>query len=209
MSKRRVIVEPEEEPVNPVQKTVADSKSNVVFLISILCIRCSRMTQLVLHSRELPEWVREFLLTVRWDKPDEPFTEANRSQNWDKDKEAMKRGLQLQLLCESPKVKNKKKTTENKCLAPDHVLKSLRKQYPTENIQPGMLYELNQKHIVQSMGQVITAYGELISAEPKFIMADTVLSVGRISIMEHWRDEVMKRKADKDKWNKEMNRQIK
>lgn len=194
MSKRRVEIEPEIENISKVQQTVADSKSNVVFMVSIICVRCSRIHTLMLHSKEMPDWAREFLLTVPWDSPNEVFTEAARSKKSDKNKGAIKRALQLQLLCEPPEVWSGKKLIANKCLAPDSILKNLREEHPNEKIEPGILHALNQKHIAASMGQVISGYGELISAEPKFISANTILSTGRISIMEHWRDEVAQKK---------------
>lgn len=194
MSKRRVEIEPEVESESKVQQTIADSKSNVVFMITIICVRCSRIHSLLLHSKEMPEWAREFLLTVPWDSPNEVFTEAARSKKSDKNKAAIKRALQLQLLCEPAEVWSGKKLVVNKCLAPESILQNLQEDHPNEKIEPGLLHALNQKHIAASMGQVISGYGELISAEPKFIAGNTILSTGRISIMEHWRDELTTKK---------------
>ena len=207
MSKRKIKVEPEEEhsheePPAKAKLVSVDTKrhigpatteTNVLYAITIVCIRCSHITSILLNSSELPVWAREFLLSIRWDKPNEPFTEADRNVNWDKDKAASKRSLQLQALCE-PNTwpvydDSKKKGKTNKCVR-DAVLESLREQYPDETIETGVLYRLNMAKTEESMGQVVTQYGNLISAEPRFIAANTVISTGRISIMEHWRDEI-------------------
>jgi hypothetical protein len=162
----------------------ANDATNVIYIISIFCLRCSHTTEVVLHSSELPEWARDLLLSIRWDQSSYPFTELGRPDNWDKDVEDNKRKLQLQALCE-PKswVDHTGAKQANDCVR-TQVLDGL-----APEARRGYLHKLHMRAAQESLGETIGKYGQLLTATPKFVRANTVLSRGRVSIMEDWRDE--------------------
>lgn len=167
----------------------ADLKTNMAYSIKIICHRCSRLTELFLDASEIPEWALNFLFTVRWDPPDEPFSELFRTPDSEKDKGAIKRALELQALCEPEQWSSHKpgKHKPNNCVR-DNVLDKLRKTVP--DAKRGFLYNLDKQRNSSSLGKTITQYGNLLSGKVHFVTANTAISFGQIAILENWRDDI-------------------
>lgn len=162
----------------------ADEGTNVMYIVTILCMRCNHITDVILHSSELPVWARDLLLSIRWDQDSYPFTEFGRPEGWDSDIEDNKRKLQLQALCE-PKfwADHTGKKVVNECVDAT-VLDGM-----APEAKPGCLYKLHSRAAQESLGQIISKYGQLLTATPKFVRANTVLSRGRVVVMENWHDK--------------------
>jgi len=184
MAKRRIEDSEQLEEKKPV--LVADSNSNIIYILDVFCLRCSRLTSVCLRATDLPEWARAFLKSVRFDNPDDPCTEMSRTKPWLADKTANKHALELQALCEPPKWTDGK---PNKCVR-NTILDSLKAQYPDSNVEQGLFFELHKRAKTETFIKVVAGYKELLTPETRLIPENSILNRGRVVIMENWRDDI-------------------
>lgn len=183
MAKRRIEDETQlEEKKAPL--LIADANTNVIYQLQIFCVRCARSTTLTLHAKDLPSWAPEFLKTVRFDDPLVPCTEKDRTKEWLANKKAIKHSLELQALCEPTMWSEKKK---NKCVR-DDVLNSLKQKHP--EITHQQFWNIDQTANLVSFDKIVSGYEEILTPNVRFVPENSILCTGRVTILEHWRDDI-------------------